>query len=940
MSRSTFVSHDREAFLKGQLSAIQKALNKIEAPLKQKHARALIVGTHREKSAGFFWNHVARIQLEKHPVLTWKFCHLLHKLLRDGHSSVVKDSYKYISRIKQLAAFWQHLHNPGFGVCNTSYAKMLVRRLTFLTNHPTIPGNLTLTANELTSLITGDINDTFQLAVEMLDEMDELMTLQAVAYDCVESMRFSSLIPQGQCLLAPLILVILDTSKFYDYLVKIIFKLHAALPADVLSGHRQRFNQLFVKVKKFYEDASKMQFFKYQASIPPIPQNPPDFLVATEFNSYQTPHAYLKGEELDNVSSGDTQSNADDSTTIIDLNFDDSASMVAGNSAANMPSNFNTLFHSIPEPPAQDDRDIQIANLQREIEEMKNGRQRIINEAKNRFDQYENRVSQAQSEIDFHKNLVDEQKEEVSRLKAATQEVQIHAQNANVEEYEKKVQAQETKFNKMREIYNKLREDHIKTLTEMGSAKNSNMDLQEQLAKKEEKLKGNVSDFDELNGQLAKSQIEIENYQSQLNDLVSEKEQALAGSKQTHDNEINQLFRGICEGSITVLKNNKDSLNNASSITYPSHLVLEQYEQLEGLLDNFKSRLEDSNSITTKAQIAALSTELSHAMAEILMNTASAAYTSSIEHFEPVYEECSQTTQFSINFFEALKKPNLSEANAAFLKMKSGYWNLKNKCEKLPSAATDVSAEEVGSQLEEEMTRMDKAIRAAVEAIEALQQKSKDNNRGVKLEVNSKILETCNDLMNSIQILIMKSRDVQQEIVMSGRGSGSPKDFYKKNHQWTEGLLSAAQAVGVQARVLVASADGVITETGKHEHLIVAATQLAGSIAQLFVSSRVKSDKDSHKLAELGIAVKSVNKCTANVVAATKSGQKTLNDEKLLDFTHLSLHEAKKEEMESQVRTLELEAELQRERSKLSQLRKQHYHMASLVAAENNNPGK
>lgn len=54
-----------------------------------------------------------------------------------------------------------------------------------------------------------------------------------------------------------------------------------------------------------------------------------------------------------------------------------------------------------------------------------------------------------------------------------------------------------------------------------------------------------------------------------------------------------------------------------------------------------------------------------------------------------------------------------------------------------------------------------------------------------------------------------------------------------------------------------------------------------------------------------------------------------------LDFSRLSLHEAKKEEMESQVRMLELEAELTKERARFAQLRKQHYHLASLVANEN-----
>jgi hypothetical protein len=39
--------------------------------------------------------------------------------------------------------------------------------------------------------------------------------------------------------------------------------------------------------------------------------------------------------------------------------------------------------------------------------------------------------------------------------------------------------------------------------------------------------------------------------------------------------------------------------------------------------------------------------------------------------------------------------------------------------------------------------------------------------------------------------------------------------------------------------------------------------------------------------------------------------------------------------MESQVRTLELEAELERERIRLAGLRKKHYHLASLVSQEN-----
>lgn len=82
----------------------------------------------------------------------------------------------------------------------------------------------------------------------------------------------------------------------------------------------------------------------------------------------------------------------------------------------------------------------------------------------------------------------------------------------------------------------------------------------------------------------------------------------------------------------------------------------------------------------------------------------------------------------------------------------------------------------------------------------------------------------------------------------------------------------------------------------------------------------------------LSLASKAVNQNTAQVVAAVKSAQTTLNDEDSLDFSYLTLHEAKKEEMESQVKMLELEQDLNKERAKLAALRKQHYHMAQLVA--------
>lgn len=81
--------------------------------------------------------------------------------------------------------------------------------------------------------------------------------------------------------------------------------------------------------------------------------------------------------------------------------------------------------------------------------------------------------------------------------------------------------------------------------------------------------------------------------------------------------------------------------------------------------------------------------------------------------------------------------------------------------------------------------------------------KSRASDKGIKLEVNEKILDACTALMNNIRFLVQKSRLLQAEIVSLGKGTASAKEFYKRNHQWTEGLISAAKSVAQGANFLV-----------------------------------------------------------------------------------------------------------------------------------------
>lgn len=48
----------------------------------------IILGTHREKGAHTFWSYALGFPLNDNSILCWKFCHVMHKVLRDGHRNV------------------------------------------------------------------------------------------------------------------------------------------------------------------------------------------------------------------------------------------------------------------------------------------------------------------------------------------------------------------------------------------------------------------------------------------------------------------------------------------------------------------------------------------------------------------------------------------------------------------------------------------------------------------------------------------------------------------------------------------------------------------------------------------------------------------------------------------------------------------------------------
>uniref|UniRef100_A0A8C5BWM5 I/LWEQ domain-containing protein n=1 Tax=Gadus morhua TaxID=8049 RepID=A0A8C5BWM5_GADMO len=712
---------EKENFERGQAVSINKAINTQEVAVKEKHARNILF-----RGAHTFWAAANRLPLSSHAVLCWKFCHVFHKILRDGHPNVIKDSMRNKADLTDMSRMWGHL-SEGYGKLCSVYLKLLITKMEFHIKNPRFPGNLQMSNRQLDEAGENDVNNFFQLTVEMFDYLELELNLFLGVFSSLDMSRSVSVTAAGQCRLAPLIQVILDCSHLYDYTVKLLFKLHSCLPADTLQGHRDRFQEQFKKLKSLFYRSSNLQYFKKLIQIPQLPENPPNFLRASALSEHISPVVVIPAE-----SSSPESEHVVETEDLVDTEvpsqpnlrlFDD----LFGTSAATDPFNFNSQNGL-----RKDEKDRLIDQLTREIQALKDELESFRLESGRLCQALRGRVNELEAELAEQSHLRMQASGESEFLRAELDDLRrvredTEKEQRSLTEIEKKAQANEQRYTKLKEKYTGLVQSHAELLRKVGV-----------------------------------------------------------------------LF-------------------------------------------------------------------------------------------------------FLVHIF------------------------------KLRPRGLELQQGELGDLVEQEMAATSAAVESAASRIEEMLNKSRAVDTGIKMEVNERILASCTELMQAIKALVLSSKDLQRDIVESGRGAASMKEFYVKNSRWTEGLISASKAVGWGATVMVDAADLVVQGKGKFEELMVCSHEIAASTAQLVAASKVKADKDSSNLQRLQQASRGVAQATAGVVASTKSGKSQIEETDTMNFTSMTLTQIKRQEMDSQVLVLELETRLQKERERLGELRKKHYELAGVA---------
>ncbi|XP_053412170.1 huntingtin-interacting protein 1 isoform X1 [Nycticebus coucang] len=984
---------ERESFERTQTVSINKAINTQEVAVKEKHARTCILGTHHEKGAQTFWSVVNRLPLSSNAVLCWKFCHVFHKLLRDGHPNVLKDSLRYRNDLSDMSRMWGHL-SEGYGQLCSIYLKLLRTKMEYHTKNPRFPGNLQMSDRQLDEAGESDVNNFFQLTVEMFDYLECELNLFQTVFNSLDMSRSVSVTTAGQCRLAPLIQVILDCSHLYDYTVKLLFKLHSCLPADTLQGHRDRFMEQFTKLKDLFYRSSNLQYFKRLIQIPQLPENPPNFLRASALSEHISPVVVIPVEasspDSEPVLEKDDLMDMDASQqNLFDNKFDD----IFGSSFSSDPFNFNSQNGV-----NRDEKDHLIEQLYREISMLKAQLENMKTEGQRAVLQLKGRISELDAELAEQRHLRQQAADDCEFLRAELDELRRQREDTekaqrSLTEIERKAQANEQRYSKLKEKYSELVQNHADLLRknaevtrQVSVARQTQIDLEREKKELEDtleriseqgqrKTQEQLEVLESLKQELNTSKVELQVLQSSLETSAQsevkwatqiadlEKERAnLVSAAASREKELSalqeqlkhtQLKLASSQESVCQLKKDQRKMLLVETRKAAEQVIQEALNQLEEpaliscagsadhLLSTVKSvfscieQLEKSRSqyLACPEDISGLLhsvTLLAHLTSDTIAYGSTTSLRAPPEPADSLTEACKQYGREILVYLASLDE-EASLENADSTAMRNCLSKIKAIGEELLPRGLDIKQEELGDLVDKEMAATSAAIEIATARIEEILSKSRAGDTGVKLEVNERILGSCTSLMQAIQVLIVASKDLQREIVESGRGTASPKEFYAKNSRWTEGLISASKAVGWGATVMVDAADLVVQGRGKFEELMVCSHEIAASTAQLVAASKVKADKDSPNLAQLQQASRGVNQATAGVVASTISGKSQIEETDNMDFSSMTLTQIKRQEMDSQVRVLELENELQKERQKLGELRKKHYELAGVA---------
>uniref|UniRef100_A0A3B4F6Z2 Huntingtin-interacting protein 1-related protein-like n=1 Tax=Pundamilia nyererei TaxID=303518 RepID=A0A3B4F6Z2_9CICH len=860
-----------------------KAVTTAETPPKDKHVRNIIMGTHKEGGATAFWSYVLNLPLSSNSIVSWKFCYLVHKILRDGHRNV----------------------------------------------HKVIPGNLEASDETLEKEAGSDMNKVEANQAKSTTPAGQcrLIPLIPLIQDCSFLYHFCVRLLFKLHSISPDVLLghrdrfrdlFMSLTQFFDKAREMeFFKTFIQIPdlPDVSAPPNFLRAAALAEYKKPVVVTPNEEHHEEEEDVEPQPE----FREASQMPQvwYIVVRRYgtLKFHQLCVV----LKRELDVLKPELQIFKNEAQRCVT-----ELKSQVNRLQAEVEEQRTHKQMAmVENEHLRMEVEALRStnvaniGAQIGFKEADGRAQAAELRFTQLKERhaelVSSHADLMKKNTETV-KIMSSTKQEHDDLQRAK---YQLETELENLRREKTQKLeIDRLKRDLESTRAELTQANNilqskemSGTQLNNTLAGLQVEKEGLLRMMREQEAELKtlrqqthlqqssleqerqRSSMELGGLHAQLQQQAS-RESQLAQKLQEEQFCLLQCAVVEAEGIILDAVAKLDDPIHVRCISSPDYLVNRAEITLNSIDKMQQSHLAYLGNSNDASGLLRAVTQFSHLAADTIVNGSATSHSAPVDQANYLTDSCRDCANHCLHFLKDLKiQASLQRADPSAIRYT--VQRILAVGQDLRPKGHDVLKEELGSMVDKEMLATSSAIEEAVLRMDEILSQAKKDNTGVKLEVNQNILGSCSDLMKAVHMLVTAATDLQKDIVEGGRGAATVTEFYAKNSCWTEGLISASKAVGWGATQNMDYQNLNTTEFlwhyCKHD---VHAQKL----------SSVKADRNNKKLNTLQQASRHVNDMAAVVVTSTKHGQQQISDHGLMDFSGMSLIKLKKEEMEAQVR--------------------------------------
>lgn len=299
-----------------------------------------------------------------------------------------------------------------------------------------------------------------------------------------------------------------------------------------------------------------------------------------------------------------------------------------------------------------------------------------------------------------------------------------------------------------------------------------------QLLVSEKELKDKCDNYEaikaKLESELEKYKSDIDNLKSKLSESNSQKELAEKNSRIDQNKFRQNIYLGTIEHCELVIKESLHMFDDPVLLNCKSgaeYLLIqlqpfqEHFDELALLYEKYLASPDEHTDFLKLLKY--LNTYSNHMCDTIVSGKITSITAAALKQGEILAELCRESGQNSLKLLEKMK--NNQSINEEKSKLTEAVKKIIETLRELLPKVHDINKEEIGDMVEQEMHKTSQAIEAAVAKLELLINKSKEQDTGVKLEVNDKILDSCTSLMHAIKVLIIKAKELQKEIVAQGR---------------------------------------------------------------------------------------------------------------------------------------------------------------------------